>query len=367
MSKEYTFGVIGAGNGGKAMAAYLALLGKKVLLYNRTFLHVEVIAQRQGIDLINPGGLEGFGKIEVVTDNIAELLEGSQVIMVVTPSTAHKDIATAATPYLRDDHIVILHPGRTGGALEFAETLRQNGCTSTPIISEAETFIFASRSEGPSLARIFRIKESVPLAALPANRTNEVLEAIHTVFPQYINGGNVLMTGLNNMGAVFHPALAMLNAGWIEATHGNFEFYVDGVTPSVARVLEVIDRERVTVASAMGLRARTGLEWLELAYNATGENLYQAMHNQAGYYGIKAPPTLNHRYIFEEVPMSLVPIASFGERYGVSVNGIRSIIRLGCFLHNTDYWRKGRTVESLGVKQLSIGELTHYVETGERD
>ena len=367
MSKEYTFGVIGAGNGGKAMAAYLALLGKKVLLYNRTFLHVEVIAERQGIELINPGGLEGFGKIEVVTDNIAELLEGSQVIMVVTPSTAHKDIATAATPYLRDDHIVILHPGRTGGALEFAETLRENGCMTTPIISEAETFIFASRSEGPSLARIFRIKESVPLAALPANRTKEVLEAIHTAFPQYINGGNVLMTGLNNMGAVFHPALAMLNAGWIEATHGNFEFYVDGVTPSVARVLEVIDRERVTVASALGLRARTGLEWLELAYNATGENLYEAMHNQTGYYGIKAPPTLNHRYIFEEIPMSLVPIASFGERYGVSVNCIRAIISLGCYLHNTDYWRKGRTVESLGVKQLSVGELTHYVETGERD
>ncbi len=367
MSKEYIFGVIGAGNGGKAMAAYLALLGKKVLLYNRTFTHVEVIAERHGIELINSGGLEGFGKLELVTENIEELLAGSQVIMVVTPSTAHRDIATAAAPYLRDDHIVILHPGRTGGALEFAEILRQQGCTSTPLISEAETFIFASRSEGPSLARIFRIKESVPLAALPANRTQEVLDVIHTAFPQYISGGNVLMTGLNNMGAVFHPALAMLNAGWIEATHGNFEFYVDGVTPSVARVLEVIDRERVTVASALGLRARTGMEWLELAYNATGDNLYEAMHNQTGYYGIKAPPTLNHRYIFEELPMSLVPIASLGERYGVSVNLIRSIIKLGCILHNTDYWRKGRTVEKLGIKDLSIGELTHYVETGERD
>jgi opine dehydrogenase len=367
MSKEYVFGVIGAGNGGKAMAAYLALLGKKVLLYNRTFSHVEVIAERKGIDLINPGGLEGYGKLEMVTDNIAELLAESQVIMVVTPSTAHRDIATAASPYLRDDHIVILHPGRTGGALEFAETLRQNNCATTPTISEAETFIFASRSEGPSLARIFRIKESVPLAALPAYRTKEVLEAIHTAFPQYINGGNVLMTGLNNMGAVFHPALAMLNAGWIEATHGNFEFYVDGVTPSVAKVLEVIDRERVTVASALGLRARTGMEWLELAYDARGDNLYEAMHNQTGYYGIKAPPTLNHRYIFEELPMSLVPIASIGERYGVSVNCIRSIISLGCVLHNTDYWRKGRTIEKLGIKELSVGELTHYVETGERD
>ncbi len=367
MSKEFVFGVIGAGNGGKAMAAYLALLGKKVLLYNRTFSHVEVIAERGGIDLLNPGGLEGFGKLEMVTENIGEFLANSQVIMVVTPSTAHRDIALAATPYLRDDHIIIMHPGRTGGSLEFAETLRQNGCTANPIISEAETFIFASRSEGPSLARIFRIKESVPMAALPANRTGEALDAIRTAFPQYINGGNVLMTGLNNMGAVFHPALTMLNSGWIEATHGNFEFYVDGVTPSVAKVLEVIDRERVTVASALGLRARTGMEWLELAYNARGENLYEAMHNQTGYYGIKAPATLNHRYIFEEVPMSLVPIASIGERYGVSVNCIRSIISLGCILHNTDYWRKGRTVEKLGIKELSVGELTHFVETGERD
>ena len=367
MSKEYTFGVIGAGNGGKAMAAYLALLGMKVALYNRTYAHIEVIAERQGIDLLNPGGVAGFGKLEKVTDKIDELLADAQVIMVVVPSTAHRDIAQAATPYLRNDHIIVLHPGRTGGALEFAETLRQNGCQTNPIVAEAETFIFASRSEGPSHARIFRIKESVPVAALPATRTPEVLEAIHTAFPQYINGGNVLMTGLNNMGAVFHPALAMLNAGWIEATHGDFEFYVDGVTPSVARVLEVIDRERVTVASAMGLRARTGMDWLELAYNARGENLYEAMHNQTGYYGIKAPATLNHRYIFEEVPMSLVPIASFGERYGVSVNCIRIIISMGCYLHNTDYWRKGRTVEKLGVKELSIGELTHYVETGERD
>jgi len=172
---------------------------------------------------------------------------------------------------------------------------------------------------------------------------------------------------LNNMGAIFHPALALLNSGWIEATHGDFEFYIDGVTPSVAHVLEVLDRERCTVASSLGIRARTGLEWLELAYNARGENLYEAIHNQSGYYGIKAPPTLNHRYIFEEIPMSLVPIASLAGRYGVSVRGIDAIIRLACFIHSTDYWRKGRTLDKLGIKELSVSELTHYVETGERD
>ncbi len=48
--------------------------------------------------------------------------------------------------------------------------------------------------------------------------------------------------------------------------------------------------------------------------------------------------------------MSLVPIASLGERYGVSVNGMNSIIRLGCIVHRTDYWRGGgRTVDKLGI------------------
>ncbi|MEL7646224.1 MAG: NAD/NADP octopine/nopaline dehydrogenase family protein [Anaerolineaceae bacterium] len=367
MNNNLRYTVIGAGNGGKAMAAHMALMGKEVTLYNRTFANIEVIAERGGIDLENPGGLSGFGPLAKVTDNIGEALEGAHVIMVVVPSSGHRDIAEAAAPYLRDDQIVLLHPGRTCGAIEFVETLRQSGCQGKPIVAEAETFIYASRSEGPSSARIFRVKESVPLAALPATKNHMVLDAIHHVYPQYIDGGNVLKTGLNNMGAVFHPTITLLNAGWIETTHGDFEFYVDGVSPSVARLLETVDRERCTVASSLGIRARTGLEWLALAYDARGENLHDAIHNQSGYYGIKAPPTLNHRYLFEEIPMSLVPIAALGQRYGVSVRGIDAIIRLACIIHNTDYWRKGRTLDKLGIKDLSVGELTHYVETGERD
>lgn len=98
-----------------------------------------------------------------------------------------------------------------------------------------------------------------------------------------------------------------------------------------------------------------------MAYNVQGDNLYEAIQNQTGYYGIKAPKTLKHRYIFEDVPMSLVPIASLARRYGVSVRGIESIIRLANFIHRTDYWRRGRTLEKLGIEQLSVSELKRYV------
>ena len=363
MAEKYT--VFGAGHGGKAMAAHLALMGADVALWNRTFEHIEVIKKRGGIELESPeGGPRGFGKLSLVTSDMAEAVSHAQVIMVVLPSSAHADVAKVAAPYLRDGQMVILHPGRTLGTLEFVKVMRDSGCTADVTVAEAETFIYASRADGPAQARIFRIKEAVPLAALPAARNETVLDAIHHAYPQFIDGVDVLHTGLNNMGAIFHPALALLNTGWIEATHGEYQFYIDGVTPSVARVLEVLDRERVTVASSIGIRARTALEWLKMAYDTDGEDLHEAIHNQPGYYGIKAPPTLNHRYIFEDVPMSLVPIASLGMRYGVSVRGMESIIRLGSIIHRTDYWRRGRTVEKLGLEQLSVSELTNYVNEG---
>jgi opine dehydrogenase len=365
MSKDTRYTVIGAGHGGKAMAAHLALMGFPVTLYNRTPENVAAIKTRSAIQLTSfEGGPYGLGELVLVTSDMAEALAEAEIIMAVLPSSAHADIAAKCAPHLQDGQILVLNPGRTGGALEFATVLRDRGCETDVTIAEAETFIYASRSEGPAEARIFRVKDAVPLAALPATRTQTVLESVRPAYPQFIDGVNVLHTGLNNMGAVFHPALTLLNAGRIESTMGQFQFYIDGVTPAVGRVLEVLDRERVTVASALGIRARTGLEWLKMAYDTTGHDLTEAIHNQPGYRGIMAPRTLHHRYLFEDVPMSLVPMVALGQRYGVSVRGMDSIIRLACFIHRTDYWRRGRTLDKLGIEQLSVGELTRYVNEG---
>jgi opine dehydrogenase len=367
MGKKTRYAVVGAGNGGKAMAAHLALLGFSVALYNRTLGNIEAIKTRGGIELTGYEDVpHGFGELALATSDIGEALEPADVIMVVVPATAHADIARSAGPHLRDGQIVILHPGRTGGALEFTHVLEQCGCEADVTVAEAETLLYAARSEGPAQARVFRIKDAVPVAALPATRTPRVLEVLSDAFPGFIDGKNVLQTSLNNMGAIFHPTLTLLNAARIESTGGEFQFYIDGVTPSVARVLEALDRERVTVAASLGIRAQTGMEWLRRAYEAVGENLHEAIHNQPGYRGIRAPATLNHRYITEDVPMSLVPIAALGQRYGVQVRGMDSIIRLACIVHRTDYWRRGRTLDRLGIEQLSVEEITRYVTDGVR-
>jgi len=109
----------------------------------------------------------------------------------------------------------------------------------------------------------------------------------------------------------------------------------------------------------------TAMEWLKMAYDASGSDLYESVHANPGYYGIKAPNRLEHRYIFEDVPMSLVPMASLGTRYGVSTRAIEALIHLSCIIHRTDYWRRGRTLDKLGIENLSVSEFMNYVNEGQ--
>lgn len=365
MSRKTRYTVVGAGHGGKAMAAHLALMGFPVTLYNRTPDHVAAIKERGGIRLRSyPGGPDGFGELTLVTSEMGEALKDAEVIMVAVPSTAHKDIARKAACHLRDGQIVVLHPGRVGGAIEFVKVLHDRSCAADVTVAEAQDFIYTSRSEGVSEARILDVKHAVPLAALPATRTQAVLEALQPADPQFIDGVKVLHTGLNNVWAVLHPALTLLNAVRIESTSGEFDFYIDGVTPAVGRMLEALDRERVAVCAALGVRTQTAMEWLRMAHDATGDSLMQAIHNNPGFRGVKAPRTLRHRFLSEDVPMSLVPIVGLGRRHGVSVKAMDGIIRLACIVQGIDYRRRGRRLGKLGIARLSASELRRYVDQG---
>jgi hypothetical protein len=44
-----------------------------------------------------------------------------------------------------------------------------------------------------------------------------------------------------------------------------------------------------------------------------------------------------------------------------------TIIHLVCIIHQTDYWRRGRTTRTLGIDDWSVGEFTRYVIDGDLD
>ncbi len=361
--KDLKFCVLGAGHGGLAMAGHLALKGLNVNLYNRGRKRIRAVIQRKGIRI--EGEVRGFGEIDHASTNIKECLKGVDVLMVVVPSVAHRFIAHTCAPYLKEHQIVILNPGRTGGALEFYNVLKEQGIKRFPFIAEAQTFIYASRSLGPAHARIFSIKNSVPLATLPAYWIPGVLKVINRAFPQFIPGDNIFKTSFENIGAVFHPALTILNAGWIEETHGDFEYYVQGASESISQILEKIDKERLEVAAALGIKVMSAKTWLYTAYSATGKDLREAIYDNPGYRGIRAPERLHHRYVDEDVPMSLVPLASLGRMLKVATPTIDAIIHLASVMRGVNFWEKGRTVDKLGIKGMTIKEIRLLAVTGE--
>jgi len=244
--------------------------------------------------------------------------------------------------------------------------MRDAGAKAHPLIAEAQTFVYASRALSRHEARIFSIKNGVALAALPSYWTPEVLATLESAFPQFKAGGNVLATSLENIGAVFHPALTILNAGWIEATRGDFDYYIQGITPAIAVVLERIDAERLAVARALGVRSMSAREWLYLSYDSPGASLYEAIGNTDAYRGIKAPASIAHRYIFEDVPMSLVPMSSLGGMLGAPTPMIDMIIELGGVMNGVDYRAEGRTVERLGLAGMSVKDIHRLVTEEER-
>jgi len=89
------------------------------------------------------------------------------------------------------------------------------------------------------------------------------------------------------------------------------------------------------------------------------------LSNVKGYWGIKAPASLDTRYIFEDVPQSLVPIADMGQYLEIETPTINSIIHIASVIHGEDYYKSGRKVVDMGLLGLSLDEIKSYVISGE--
>ena len=85
---KQNFAVLGAGNGGQVIAAYLKLKGKHVTLFDRFPQVLEPIRARGGIQL--EGVAEtGFAKLDLICEDVAQAVKGAEVIFVVLPAFAH--------------------------------------------------------------------------------------------------------------------------------------------------------------------------------------------------------------------------------------------------------------------------------------
>jgi opine dehydrogenase len=359
--KDIRFTVIGAGAGGRAMAAHLSILGYTTNLLNRSEEGIRDIKTRGGIKV--SGLIEGFTRIDKATTDPEEALENTKVVMVIVPAYAHREIAKTIAHYLNKGQIIVLNPGRTGGAIEFANILKTENIKTEVIIAETQTILHTCRVIGDEV-RILAVKDKVPLSAFPSINTDEVMAILSGVSPRFVKAEDVLQTGLGNIGCILHPMPTLLNIVRIEAPGTQFKHYYEGITVTVSRLLELLDRERIAVAQSLGVEVLSTREWLYEAYGSRGKTLHEALLNNEYYRTIDAPDTIHHRYLLEDVPTGLVPISSLGTLAGVNTPIMDQIISLASLACNVDFKKTGRTVESLRIDGMSREELKKLVRYG---
>lgn len=347
-----TFAVIGAGNGGQAMAAHLTLLGHEVRLFDTDREKIRALQQAGAIRV--QGKLEGTAEISLITGDIAAAVQGCSVIFVVTTTDRHGEVAEGLLPYIQEEQMVVLCPGQTGGTIVARNIFLAGG--KKIAVAETQDLIYTCRAGEAGQVTVSALKKSMDMAAYNDKDYDRVIAAIGEIYPQMRKAPSVLHTGFDNMGAILHPAPTLLNAGRSEAGE-DFLYYREGITPGVAAVLEEMDRERLAVAAAYGIEAASVAQWQKSAYGVEGGSFYELFQKNESYAAVKANKNLDNRYITEDVPCGLVPIAELGRLAGVETPVMEGVTALAGALLGRDFKKEGRNLKALGLEGKTVEEI----------
>jgi len=330
--------ICGGGQQGLAMSAHLSLKGECVCLWNRSASHISTVIEDRRINV--SGVINGVATISAASDKIAEVI--ADLVMVVTPASAHKDVANVIAPFVHSGMVVVLNPGRTFGAIEFRDALLGLGVDDLPIIAETQTIVYTCRKLDLNSVEIYALKHGVGLSCINGS-PEKVISLMPTCLREYfVPVSSVYHTSMSNVGMILHCAPVLMNIGWIESERVDFKYYYDGITESVADFLTEMDCERIAVAAALGCDVDTVKVWLQKTYGAKGANLYECIRNTEAYREIDAPQSLRCRYMLEDIPCGLVPVENAGRALGVPTPCISMIIDLSCRILHVDFRTIGR-------------------------
>jgi len=351
--------VLGAGAGGTAVAFDCASHGHEVRLFDFAEFpdNITTIAAQGGINA--DGDIAGFADIAYAGHDIDDALLDAELIYVVGPAYSTEPFGAAVAGKLREGQAVIVTPSSCGGALAFKRAAGLAIDDDSIRIAETSTLHYAVRLTEPGKIRVFlKLKAGNLLAALPNKHTQDILQLVADVYPGMEPADNVLQTSLQNANPIIHPAVTLSNAARIEMTGGDFLFYEDGVSDSVGRLIEALDKERIAIGEKLGITVLSDPE-MGMRQGYMLENNYGSGYRKApGFLGIGAQPQLDHRYLHEDVGYGLVFMSGLGRQVGVETPGMDAVIKVATIVMARDYQAEAlRTPGTLGIADCSAEEL----------
>jgi opine dehydrogenase len=125
--------------------------------------------------------------------------------------------------------------------------------------------------------------------------------------------------------------------------------------------LEIVRRLGLQPLRFVDIFHQAGLTTVEARDSGSA---YEAIHNSEPNFTIKSPPSLDHRYIREDVGYGLVPMAKIGKLVGVKTPVMDALITLASTALGVDFREEGLTLEKMGLASLKQDELARVLENG---
>ena len=370
--------VLGAGNGGFMSAADFSLQGYEVAIFARDEAEISGLKKRAEIEVLDidskPTGQTA--KIACATTDIKEAIKGAQVILNPVPIFASEFYAEKCASCIEEGQVVI-SLGKGGASLIWAKVLKEKGVDKKVYLADTNTLPYGTSRIGDNQVRLENRTQNLIIGCFPGKDINfigEVAEQLYTSDNYEIRyGQNAIDSILVDYNAITHTPPMICNAGRIES--GDPDFHLFGKTentPGVVRLIEKIDRERMAIGQALGLKQNTLEEEIMMVkWNPNQEDyvlpLYDAIHTPF-LEVCEGPFTLETRHLTEDIPYGLVTYSSLGKMLGVPTPVSDAVTTISEVLLDRDFRSKGRTVEQLGIDpSWTAGQLKKYLEEGTID
>ena len=377
MSIPDDIAVIGTGGGGLTIAAELGLAGRPVVLADqpRFGAALEAVDSAGGVEATfhsSPSGAAAESQLAPVrstsTDPASAAARASLVIVSV-PAYGHEPLARLLAPAWRDGQSV-LWVGEPGGAFSAIAALRK--IDRRPDITAAETNSLPYAGafvSGPGKVGATRKLGGTLISALPSGRVDHVARVATAIWPWVDRAENVWETLLLNFNAIDHVPAMLLNLGSIQQSEGTFTLWGAGGSPGVVNVIEALDGEYRAMRRALGLVDTTHYEDYLVAQGLAerkGRTLFETVRSSllARVEFACGPDALDHRFVAEDVPYSLVLASSLGREVGVATPVMDSLIVLASAASGRDYATEGRTLAGWGLDGVGSAGLRSAAEQG---
>ena len=344
--------VLGAGNGGTAVAAELSLRGHEVALIKTSHAmhdqNFNYLLEHDGVVRLTENGKTKTAKIKHITRELSHLRD-SEVVIVYIQTNYHEDLIKRIKPYLRDGQILLLNPGY----LSTAYVLKH--CSDIDlIICEAQSSFVDCRIAEPGTIRIGFRNVRNPLGIYPTSRMKEGQKVLDKLGFPFAYLPSVIEAALHNPNLIVHTVGAIMSIPRIEKTNGDYCMYHEVFTPSVWRILEALDNEKMDVMEQLGCERISYVEACK--YRNTLDDSRDAKEVFFWYANMptraKGPVVVDSRYISEDVPQGLVLLESLGAKLQVETPICTALINMASAALGRDLRLKGRTLERLGEDML---------------